>query len=79
MSEHTEKKARSLIDTKSIVQIADNMYQVKSSTPGKSYFISDGECECIGFRIRKDCSHVQAAAIMTEMTMIQKSSDGTSE
>ena len=40
MSEFTEKKAQNLIDTKCIIQIDDDTYQVKSSTPEKSTWTS---------------------------------------
>jgi len=64
MSEYTQKKAQSIIDTKSILQIDDTTYQVKSSVPGKSYIIENGICECVGFRFRKTCSHTLAVKIL---------------
>jgi|SaaInlV_200m_DNA_6_1039755.scaffolds.fasta_scaffold25912_2 hypothetical protein len=64
MSEFTETKAQSLIDTKSIIRIDANTFQVKSSTPGKSYVIENGICECLGFRYKKQCSHSVAAKIL---------------
>ncbi len=69
MSAFTEKKARNLIDTQSIQQIDDDIYQVKASAPGKSYIISDEICECVGFKFRGECSHVIA------VQMLQKQSE----
>lgn len=70
MSKFTEQKAQNLIDTQSIIQIDDSTYQVRSSAPGKSYMIMDGMCECLGYRFREECSHVQA------VKMLQKQSKG---
>lgn len=64
MTQFTEKKAQNLIDTKSIMQIDDDTYQVKSSTPEKSYIISDEICECVGFKFRGECSHVIAVQML---------------
>lgn len=63
MSAYTTQKAQNLIDTESIIQIDENTYQVRSSVAGKSYIIESGICECMGFRYRKDCSHIQAVKI----------------
>jgi hypothetical protein len=64
MSTYTAKKAQNMIDTESIIQIDENTYQVRSSVAGKSYIIESGICECVGFRYRKNYSHVQAVQIM---------------
>jgi len=63
MSEFMQKKAQSIIDTESILQIDNTTYQVKSSS-GKSYIIENGICECMGFRFRNTCSHVLAVKIL---------------
>ncbi len=68
MSEFTEKKAQNIIDTGSILQIDENTYQVISSVPGKSYIIESEICECLGFRYRNTCSHVQAANLLKQKT-----------
>ncbi len=65
MSEFTAQKAKNLIYTKSLAQIDNSTYQIKSSSaPDKSYVISNGICECKGYRFRKTCSHVQAVKMM---------------
>ena len=69
MSEFIEKKAQNLIDTKCIIQIDDDIYQVKSSTPGKSYIISDEICECLGFKFRGKCSHVIAVQMLQKLSV----------
>jgi len=68
MSTHTTQKAQNIIDTESIIQIDENTYQVRSSAAGKSYIIESGICDCLGFRYRKDCSHVQAVQIIQKKT-----------
>ena len=68
MTQFTEKKAQNLIDTQSIMQIDNDMYQVKSSTPGKSYIISDETCECVGFKFRGECSHVIAVQMLQKLS-----------
>ena len=67
MTQFTEKKAQNLIDTKCIIQIDDDTYHVKSSTPGKSYIISDEICECLGFKFRGECSHVIAVQMLQKL------------
>jgi predicted nucleic acid-binding Zn finger protein len=70
MSAYTAQKAQNLIDTESIIQIDENTFQVRSSVVGKSYIIESGICECVGFRYRKGCSHVQAVQILQKKTLI---------
>ncbi len=68
MSEFTEKKAQNLIDTKCIIQIDDDTYQVNASTPGRSYIINDEICECMGFKFRGECSHVIAVKMLQKLS-----------
>ena len=63
MSAYTAQKAQNIIDTESIIQIDENTFQVRSSVAGKSYIIESGICECVGFRYRKDYSHVLAVKL----------------
>ena len=67
-SEFTINKAQNLIYQQSISKIDDSTYQVESSTPGKSYIIENGVCECLGFRYKKTCSHAIAAEILEQKT-----------
>ena len=69
MTQFTEKKAQNLIDTKSIIQIDDDTYHVKSSTLGKSYTIRDETCECVGFKFRGKCSHVIAVQMLQKLSV----------
>jgi len=46
----------------------DNMYLVKSgSNPNKEYLVATdendgrGECQCIGYSVKKTCKHIKAA------------------
>ena len=66
MSGFITKKAQNLIDQQSISKIDDSTYQVESSTPGKSYIIENGVCECLGFRYKKTCSHAIAVEILEQ-------------
>ena len=68
MSANTEKKAQRLINSGSIEQVAEKIYQVKSSTPGKVYIvmIEPPHCQCVGFVFRKECSHLLAAQKMAD-------------
>ncbi len=74
MTPFAEKKAQSLIATDSIIQIDDDTWQVRSSTLEKSYIISDGVCQCLGFKFREECSHVIAAKMLQESSEIGSAS-----
>lgn len=59
----TDEKAAKLVNSGSVAAVADGLYQVRGSKKGTSYMVdmSDGSCECLGFRFRKDCAHIKAA------------------
>ncbi len=74
MSANTIKKAKKLVDSGGVVQIEDDLFQIRSSSdPGKSYFVTSDSCECPGFKnfykfhhgkgLKANCSHLEAVRI----------------
>ena len=51
MSASTIRKAKKLVESGSVIKVADDLYQIKSSSdPEKSYFVTADSCECLGFK-----------------------------
>ncbi len=81
MSANTIKKAKKLVESGGVVQIDDDLYQIKSSSdPEKSYFVSSNTCECPGFKnfykfhhgkeLKANCSHLEVIRVFKqEMNM----------
>ena len=74
LSSNTVKKAEKLVANGGVVQIEDDLFQVKSSSdPSKSYFVTSDSCECPGFKnfykfhhgkgLKANCSHLEAIRI----------------
>lgn len=60
-SDYQWKKAKKILSNNGIAVIEDNLIQVRSGTEdGKSYLISNRECECEGYKFNKQCTHVLA-------------------
>ena len=71
MSASTLRKAKKLVESGGVIQIEDDLFQIKSSTdPTKSYFVTSETCECAGFKnfykfhhgkgLKANCSHLEA-------------------
>lgn len=74
MSANTIKKAKKLVDSGGVVQIEDDLFQIRSSSdPEKSYFVTSNSCECPGFKnfykfhhgkgLKANCSHLEAVRL----------------
>lgn len=74
MSASTIRKAKKLVEEGNIVKIADDLYQVRSSSdPNKSYVVTLDSCDCLGFKnfykfhhgkgIKANCSHLEAVRL----------------
>ena len=74
MSLSTIRKAEKLVENGGVVNIEDDLFQVKSSSdPSKSYFVTSDSCECLGFKnfykfhhgkgLKANCSHLEAIRI----------------
>ena len=74
LSANTIRKAEKLVDSGGVVQVDDDLFQVKSSSdPSKSYFVTLNSCECPGFKnfykfhhgkgLKANCSHLEAIRI----------------
>jgi hypothetical protein len=74
MSANTIKKAKKLVDSGGVVQIENDLFQIRSSSdPEKSYFVTLDSCECPGFKnfykfhhgkgLKANCSHLEAVRI----------------
>jgi hypothetical protein len=79
MSASTIRKAKKLVEDGNVVKIADDLYQVKSSTDkDKSYMVTVDSCDCLGFKnfykfhhgrgIKANCSHLEAVRIFLTKT-----------
>ena len=77
MSSNTLKKAKKLVESGGVVQIDDDLFQIKSSSdPDKSYFVTSDTCECPGFKnfykfhhgkgLTANCSHLEAIRIFKQ-------------
>jgi hypothetical protein len=77
LSASTIKKARKLVEEGNVVQIDNDLYQVRSSSdPGKSYMVTSDSCDCLGFKnfykfhhgkgLKANCSHLEAVKIYLE-------------
>ena len=71
LSSNTIRKAENLVKNDGVVQIDDELFQVKSSSdPSKSYFVTHDSCECPGFKnfykfhhgkgLKANCSNLEA-------------------
>ena len=74
LSSNTIRKAEKLVQNGGVVEIDDDLFQVKSSSdPTKSYFVTSDSCECPGFKnfykfhhgkgLKANCSHLEAIRI----------------
>lgn len=77
MSTGTIKKAKKLVEEGNVMQIDDDLYQVRSSSdPSKSYMVTSDSCDCLGFKnfykfhhgkgLKANCSHLEAVKIYLE-------------
>ncbi len=77
MSAGTIKKAKKLVEEGNVMQIDDDLYQVRSSSdPSKSYMVTSDSCDCLGFKnfykfhhgkgLKANCSHLEAVKIYLE-------------
>lgn len=74
LSASTIRKAKKLVQEGNIVKIADDLYQVRSSSdPNKSYMVTSDSCDCLGFKnfykfhhgkgMKANCSHLEAVRL----------------
>ncbi len=74
MSASTIRKAKKLVEGGCVVQIDEDLFQIKSSSdPNKSYFVTSETCECLGFKnfykfhhgkgLKANCSHLEAVRL----------------
>lgn len=74
MSANTVKKAKKLVDEGYVVQLDDELFQVRSSSnPNKSYMVTKDSCDCLGFKnfykfhhgrgLEANCSHLEAVRL----------------
>ena len=74
MSANTIRKAKKLVESGGVAKVADDIYQVKSSSdPAKSYMVDGETCDCMGFKnfykfhhgkgLKANCSHLEAVKI----------------
>lgn len=77
MSASTIKKAKKLVEEGNVMQIDNDLYQVRSSSdPSKSYMVTSDSCDCLGFKnfykfhhgkgLKANCSHLEAVKIYLE-------------
>jgi hypothetical protein len=77
LSAGTIKKAKKLVEEGNVMQIDDDLYQVRSSSdPSKSYMVTSDSCDCLGFKnfykfhhgkgLKANCSHLEAVKIYLE-------------
>jgi len=77
LSTGTIKKAKKLVEEGNVMQIDNDLYQVRSSSdPGKSYMVTADSCDCLGFKnfykfhhgkgLKANCSHLEAVKIYLE-------------
>ena len=73
----TIKKAKKLVEEGNVMQIENDLYQVRSSSdPSKSYMVTSDSCDCLGFKnfykfhhgkgLKANCSHLEAVKIYSE-------------
>lgn len=74
LSASTIRKAKKLVQEGNIVKIADDLFQVRSSSdPNKSYVVTLDSCDCLGFKnfykfhhgkgMKANCSHLEAVRL----------------
>jgi hypothetical protein len=74
LSANTVKKAKKLVDEGNVVQLDDELFQVRSSSnPDKSYMVTNDSCDCLGFKnfykfhhgkgLKANCSHLEAVRL----------------
>ena len=73
LSYNTIRKAKKLVESNCVVKIENDLFQVKSASPTKSYFVTSDSCECQGFKnfykfhhgkgLKANCSHLEAIRI----------------
>ena len=74
MSANTIRKAKKLVESGGVAKVADDIYQVKSSSdPTKSYMVDGETCDCMGFKnfykfhhgkgLKANCSHLEAVKL----------------
>jgi len=74
LSANTIKKAKKLVEEGNVVQLEDDLFQVRSSSdPSKSYVVTRDSCDCLGFKnffkfhhgkgLKANCSHLEAIRI----------------
>ena len=68
MSAYTDAKAKKLIAKGCVAKVADGTWQVLASSGTDSYFVQlePRHCDCLAFRFRQECAHMQAVEIMAE-------------
>jgi hypothetical protein len=77
LSAGTIKKAKKLVEEGNVMQIENDLYQVRSSSdPSKSYMVTSDSCDCLGFKnfykfhhgkgLKANCSHLEAVKIYSE-------------
>lgn len=74
LSTNTIKKAKKLVDEGNVVQLDNELFQVRSSSdPDKSYMVTNDSCDCLGFKnfykfhhgkgFKANCSHLEAVRL----------------
>ena len=82
MSANTIRKAKKLVEAGGVVELDDDLYQVKSSSnPDQSYVVTSDTCECPGFKnfykfhhgkgLKANCSHLEAVRIFKKRKLLE--------
>jgi hypothetical protein len=77
MSASTIRKAKKLVEEGNVIKIEDDLFQVRSSSdPEKSYMVTSGSCDCLGYKnfykfhhgkgLKANCSHLEAVRIFLQ-------------
>lgn len=62
LSLKTLKKAEKIIQSDLIQKVDSNSFLIQGSK-GNVYEVTNGKCNCIGYRIKGDCYHAEATRI----------------
>ena len=62
-----KSKAKRLVATNSVFKVDETTFQIPSASKvDQVHIVSNGECDCMGFRMNKICSHSEAVKLFIE-------------